>query len=52
MRKTILTMTAAIGLAFALGVAFHAKAVNHRLDSLESSLLSLQEPVTAAGEDR
>lgn len=43
MRRTILTMTVAIGLAFALVVAFHARATNDRLDSLEDSLLEMQE---------
>ena len=46
-RRTILTMTAAIGLAFALAVAFHARATNDRLASLESSLLEMQELIIA-----
>ena len=43
MMRTIPTMTVAIGLAFALAVAFHAKATNDRLAGLESSLLEMQE---------
>ena len=46
-RRTILTMTAAIGLAFALAVAFFCKATTERLDRMEGQILSLQEAIIA-----